>query len=193
MATSGELAWTGTVRAELLLHERLDGRGIDVADDNHGQPPGPIPCIIKRDELLTRELANRVIEPADSAPGGSGARPQEMEIHLGDAGRGRVARRELAENHAAFALDQLGVEGDLAGKFTERAEALAQRGLLRIGKLEVINRVVEKGERSHVGAGADAEPLEGLEERAAGVRFRAAKHHVLDEVREAALIVVLVQ
>jgi len=179
--------------AEGIFDEAARGVWLDVADDDDGDAFRAVPSIVECGEVFAREGANGFLDTDDGAASLAGVGPEEGKSGFTAAVARGVARGLLAEDHAAFAFDERGVERGLGAVFVEGGQALLERGGGRVGKFEVIDGVVVVCEGGVIGTEADAEALEGVDQRVARMGAGAAENHVLDEMREAALVVAFVQ
>ena len=86
-----------------------------------------------------------------------------------------------------------GAKLDLAADLAQQEQAFVDARRLVLGQIELVDGLVEFGGGVGVGAEAQAEPLEPVDELALGDVGRAVERHMLDEVGEAALVVALLE
>ncbi len=107
------------------------------------------------------------------------------------APRDRIAITLFAEDDAAFVLDLVGIEEHAVGVVAEELHALVDHGGVALGQLEFVNGLVEGGVGVGVVPEAHPEALEVFDHLAGGEVLRPVEGHVLEEVGETLLVVVL--
>ena len=122
------------------------------------------------------------------------ARVGHQEIQLGEEGAEAdgVAGAFLAQDDAALLVDFPGFEEQAAGDIGKEGERLAERPGLRVGQLQLVKGAVETGGGVGVTAEFHAEALEELDHIGGREVPAAVERHVLEKVREPALVFVFV-
>ena len=92
---------------------------------------------------------------------------------------------------AALAFDFLGVVGGVAGPVAENVEALVHELGLIGWNLELVHGLVERRVRVEIGSEPHADALQVVHEVVLREPLGAIERHVLVEVREPALVVIL--
>ena len=178
----------GEQRLDLGLHRAR----IDVADHHDHRPLGSIVGVVERPQLRRRRGLDH-LRPPDRRMHDRTAR--ELGGALRQADRlvrsGPLAR--LGQHHLALGVERVGRERDVAGDFAQETKAGIHRRGVGLAEIEAIDGFLLPGGCVGVGAEAQAEPLQRLHHLAVGDVGRAAEGHVLDEVREALLVLPLLQ
>ena len=176
-------------RQDLALHRG----GFDVAHDDDDHLFRAIPRVPIFHETFARRPLDDFLQ-ADRHAGGQKRRAQD-ELELGElrAVGDRVARPFLAEDDAAFLVDFLRPEEQPARIVGQDAQAFGQRGLLRIGQLQHILRAVQTRGSVGIAAETHTHTLEKLDQRAGSKVLAAVERHVFEEMRDPALVVLLMQ
>ena len=99
-----------------------------------------------------------------------------------------IAHSFFGKNDAAFALDFFFRQEQPARVIAEHAETFRERGRIGVGQFEKINGAIETGVGVGVAAKAHSHALEKFHQRPGRVMRAAVEGHVLEEVGEAALI-----
>ena len=122
------------------------------------------------------------------------ARVWHQKIQLGQKGAEAdgIAAAFLAENNAALLFDFLGLKEQAAGDIRKEGERFAERRGLRVGQFQLVDGAVETGGSVGVAAEFHAEALEELDDIGGRKVPAAIEGHVLEEVREPALVFVFV-
>ncbi len=94
---------------------------------------------------------------------------------------------------ASFAVKRGGVQRQLAGEIPQHRQRRIERFFVVRRQVELIDRGPETGERVGIGAALQAETLQLLQRFTVGEVFRAAKGHVLEQMRNALFVVVLIE
>ena len=176
---------------EVRLDQGFDGGLVEVADGDHRHQVGPVPVAVELLQALGREGADAVGRPDRQAIGVARSLEQHRHLLLQHAGVGAEAEAPLFQDDAALLVDLVGLERDAGGPVLEHEErAIDDAGV--VGRdLQLEDGLVEAG----VGVDVRAEPHPGRLQERDDVLLRevarAVERHVLDEVGEAALIVVL--
>jgi hypothetical protein len=177
-------------RREVPGNHRRDGVPVDVADDHHRHQIRPVPVAIEAHQLVTlRALNHRRIADRRSV-----RVPRALQLRAPQLVGGPFVGAEIApplgEHDRTLALDRGGVEEGAAGPVFEDGQRRVEY-LRTIGRhAQRVLRVVEAGHRVRVRAEAQADRRQEVVDALSGKMARPLELHVLDEVGEAALIVV---
>jgi hypothetical protein len=154
---------------------------------------GAIPGVPELREAGARGL----LDDLDQADGNAfrQERVAEHELELRDerAETHVVAGAFLAEDDAALLVDLRVEQQQAAGVVGQHLQALGDVFRVGVGQLQHILGAVETGGGIGVAAETHAHALEKLDERAGRVVLAAVEGHVLEEVRDAALILLLME
>ena len=178
---------------EMLRDRRLDDRRIEIADDHQHRIGGhifPLPESAQTCGIRSRESLFRT----DRHPLGS-ARLGEEEferIHR-VAQRVGVARAPFRQHHAALARHCLLVEGQFARRLAHQHQGRVEQIRIRARQVELVLRALHPGRCVGVRPEGEAQPFEQSDHLALGHIGRSVEGHVLDEMREAALVIALVE
>jgi len=173
--------------------EFFRGRGVEVADGDDGQLLRAVPGVPEFREPLAGRVRDDLLQADGNALGQERAGQHELELRDKGAEAHVVAGALLAQDDAALLVDLGRLQQEAAGIIGEHPHALGERGLVGLRQLEQVLRAVEAGEGVRVAAEAHAHALEELDERARRVVRAAVEGHVLEEVREAALVLALME
>ena len=178
-------------RREVLADLGLDQRRIEVAHGDHGHQVGPVPALVVGPQLL-HGRGFEDLGQADRAAVGvaGGAEEQREQVGL-EARREPLIQAPLLEHDAALELHLVGVEADRVRPVAENLEGrLEDLGV--VGRdLQEVQRVVVAGLGVEIGAKAAADRLEVVDDLLLGEARRPVEGHVLDEVGQPALLVLL--
>ena len=176
-------------RHDLALHRG----GFDVAHHDDDHLFRAIPRVPEFHKTFARRPLDDFLQ-ADRHAGRQTSRAQDK-LELGElrAVGDRVARPLLTEDDAPFLFDFLRPEEQPARIIGQDAQAFSQRGLLRIGQLQHILRAVQTRGGVGIAAETHTHALEKLDQRAGSKVLAAVERHVFEEMRDPALVVLLVQ
>ena len=177
--------------AEVLADPRLDRVRLEVADGDDRHQVGPVPVVVE----APQGLVGRVLEDlavADRQPlGVARAVEEDGELLVAHARLGAAAESPLLDHDAALLVDLLVLEGDAVGPVLEDLEGRVD-DLRVVGRdLEHVDRLVEARVGVDVRAEAHADALEVVDQLLLLEVLGAVEGHVLDEVGQPALVVVL--
>ena len=181
-------------RGEVRANHRGDGVLVHVADDNHRHQVRPVPVAIEAHQLLALRLLNhrRIADGRSVRVTGS------LQLDFPQFVRGPLVGAQIApplgEDDGALALDGGVLEKGAARPVLEHGQRPVE-GIERarpVGRhAQQILGLVEARHRVRVRADAEADrPEEGFDALTREVT-RSLELHVLDEVREATLVIVL--
>ncbi len=175
---------------EVLLDELLGLRRIDVADHDDCHQVGPVPVLVEALERLGLEIAQHVFAADRQAFGVARAVEQARIDLLAHAVGGAFAQARFFEDDAALLVDGVSIEAHAVGPVFQHLEGAGD--VLRfVGRnRQDVHGLVERGVGIQVGAEAHADRLQVRHQLVLAEIGRAIERHVLDEVRQAALVVV---
>jgi hypothetical protein len=173
---------------DLGLHR---GR-IDVADHHQGGALGAIVAVVDVGDQVGLGRLDHRHEADREALRRALAVHGEAEPGLGHpVGRG-VAQPLLGEDHAALLVHRALVQQQVAGDLAQQHQRGVDGLVVGFRQVELVDRGVEAGLGVGVGAEGQAQPLQVLHHLAAGRHVgRTIESHVLEEVRQALLVVAL--
>ena len=180
-------------RRKQLAHLRDDRRRVDVADDDDGHAVGTIPGLVEVLQARGGEAAQDLGRADRDAFGVPRLVVEDRRLLLEDAPRRALPQPPLFDHHAAFLVDLDRVERHAAGKVGERQQSLVDQALLVGRHLQHVDGLVKRGVGVDVRAEARAGGLEERDQLAGLEVLRAVERHVLEQVREPALVVVFEQ
>ncbi len=177
---------------EPLLDRRLHLRWIEIADGDDRHEVGAIPVAIELHGETVREALEVFLRPDRHAQGVLRPLQHHGELAVLHA-RGRVASgAPLLDDDAAFLLHFGRVERRRAARpvLQDVERRVHQSRRVRRNR-EHVDGFIERRVRVQVRAESHAHALEVVHDVLLGEPFRAVEHHVLDEMREPPLGVVL--
>ena len=180
----------GRQRRKQLAHLRDDRRRVDVADHDDGHAVRAIPGLVEVLQARGGEAAQDLGRADRDALGVARLVVEDRRLLLEDAPRRALAQPPLLDHHAAFLVDLLRVERHAAGKVGQREQPLVDQPFLVGGHLQHVDRLVKRRVGVDVRAEARAGGLEERDQLAGLEVLRAVERHVLEQVREPALVVV---
>ena len=175
-------------RCECRFDAAADFRRFHIADDYKGHAVGCVVARVEVGESLARGLADDFFFADRETP-----RDERIGQHFGklllhDAVADRIAAHFFREDHAAFLVDFCRVEQRAIAEVAHDGEGELHRLLRHVGQIEHVHGLVEGGVGICVSTEGDAEALHAWHEFGGGVMFGAIENHVLEEMRETALI-----
>ena len=176
---------------EALPDARLHRLRVEIADRDDGHQVRPVPVLVEVPQPLRRDLSQH-LRIADRQP----LRVARAVEAIGDLGvaeprSGTPAAPPLLDHDATLEFDLLVVQGDGAGPVLEHQERLVQDVRVVRRHLQHVDRLVEAGVRVDVRPEAHADALQVVEQLRLFEVLRAVERHVLDEVGQPELVVVL--
>ena len=176
--------------AERRTDQRLELLRVGITDRHHGHQIGTIPVAPKALERRRVGLLQN-LRLADGQPlRVARAAEDHRELLVAQPFASTQSIPPLRQHHATLGHHLGGVEQNAGGHIAQEAKALVEnaRAVGRNG--QDVHRFVEARKRIQVGAKAHADRLEILHDVILREGLRAVERHVLNEVREPALIVV---
>ena len=176
---------------EVLPHERLDRRLVEVADRNHGHQVRAVPVVVELLQQCGIELRD-VVGVADRQPiRVARAGEQHRKLLVAHPRRGAAAAPPFFGDDLPLLVDDRRIEHHVVRPVLEDQHGLVH-DVRPVGRnLELVDRLVEARERVDARAELHADRLHERDDLLARIVLRAVERHVLDEVREPALAVVL--
>lgn len=173
------------------LFERV---GRKIADGEEDRVVGAIPSVVERAQGIRVCGGNHGFIADRIATRAKVRRVDEVLAGEGNASLPVIAGATLAFDDAAFAFERGEVEGLLAGEFAQRGKRLVE-AFAAAGErdIDLIDGMRGKRERGGVGPEGDPMTLQRIDHRVTRKATRAGESHVFDEMREAALVFLLVQ
>ena len=166
-------------------------RGVDVAHDDDGHQVRAVPVAVEGADGLGRGVLDNVRQPDREALGVARAGVLDRELDAVHALLRALPEPPLLEHDAALALDGRVGEGDAAGPLAQHVEAGREDGR-RVGRdLEHVDGLVERRVGVEVRPEARPDALEVADELGLGEALGPVEGHVLEQVREPALVLVL--
>ncbi len=174
----------------MRLDERLDGGRIEVADDNHRHQVGAIPVGVELLQAIVGERANDLWLADRQTLGVARILEQDRQLRVEDPRVGAEAGAPLLEDDATLLVDLGRLERHGVRPVLEDQQGPIDDGGTVGRNLQLVDRLVEAGVGVDVGAEAHARRLQERDHVLLGKVTRAVEGHVLDEVRQPALVVV---
>ena len=175
--------------ADLGLHH-ID---VKVADGDEGGPVRTVIGVVEFDEPLAWGGANDVEITDREAVGQALAGGQQGQLRLGGAERGRIPGPLLAFDDAAFRVQGGGVHQRLGDLFAHDAQGRIDRLVIRARQFQLVEGLVKAGRGIGVGAEGQTQTLEDTQQLILGDVGRPVEGHVLHEVGQPQLVLILHQ
>ena len=173
-------------RREVLADQGFHLVRIEIADRDHRHEVGPVPAFVEAAQVVGG-CGLDDLRQADRQPHRVlGVAEQHRELLVADALVGTLAQPPLLKHHAAFALHLVRVQGNRVRPFAEDVEAL--RDYVGVGgELQEVHGLIEAGIGVEVRPECGAYRLQVIDDLVARERGGAVEGHMLQEVRQAAL------
>ncbi len=171
---------------------RLDRGLVEIADRDDRHQVGPIPVRVElRQPIVLEALEDLLL--ADRKPlGVARALEQHRQLLVEHARARAAAEAPLLDDDAALLVDLGRIERDVAAPSPRGSRTLCATHVRLVGRhLQHVDRLVEARVRVDVRAEPHADRLHEVDDVLLREVLRAVERHVLDEVREPALVVVL--
>ena len=173
---------------DLLLH----GIDIDVTNDDHSLIVGTVPLVIEGLQIIVREALQTVQITYKVAMLVLRAAAYGLDHVDRRTPRGTVTRTQLLHDHAALRVDLLGLQRDEVRPVVQHQQRRVDHALALYGYIgHIILRQVPRSEGVEVGAELHADLLEILRQTLLREVLRTVEGHVLEEVGQTLLRVVL--
>ena len=168
----------------------LDHRGVEVAHRDDRHQVRPVPVAVEPRQPLVREG----FQYLGRADGQSGrilrARQQYRDLPVLHAGCGAAPAAPFLDDDAPFLVDFVGLERHVVRPVLEHQKRPVDDGQVLGGHLQHVDGLVEAGKRVHARPEAHADRLHERHDVEFREVFGPIERHVLDEVRQAPLVVV---
>ena len=178
-------------RAEVAADQRFDLRSVEVADRDDSHEIGAIPIVVETPQRSRRIRLESFLVTDRNPLAVLGSGEQHREPLVLHAVLSALPQAPLFDDDRPLFLDLGGFEGEVVGPLGEDLESLVHDcGAVRRDR-EHVNRFVKAGERVDVRAVTHADRFQVAGYLISRESLRPAKRHVLEHVRESALIIVL--
>ncbi len=166
---------------------------IEVPHCNQRRPFGAIELAVEVGDQVMAGAPNHADLADRQAARGQLVLQEEVQARLVGAQLRRVARALLGQDDAALPVDGGGIQQQPVGAFAHQGDGLVEAVLVRIGQVELIDRLGLGGGGVGVGAEGQAQALQPLDHVAFRHVLGAVEGHVFEEVGEPLLDVGLHQ
>ena len=177
-------------RREVLPDHRGDGVPVDVADDDHGHQIGPVPVAIEPHQLFALRRLDHGRDPNRR----SVRIARSLQLHaahlLGGAFAGAEVAAPFGEDDRALRSMAAGSKSAPPAQSSSTVSAMSRTPGRSVGHAQRVLRVVETGLRVRVLADAQAERRQEIVNAPSREMLRSLELHVLDKMRQSALVVV---
>ncbi len=173
----------------MLFDLGLDDRRVKSPNRHDRHVAGPIPAAVEIDQALDRSVFDDLGQTDRRALGVERVAEYEREQIVLQARTESLAEPPFLQDHAALKVHFLGVEGDCVGPVAQDLECgLDDFGI--VGRdLDPVEGAVKTGLGVDVGPERAADRFKVLNDLLPGETLGAIEGHVLDEVRQSALVV----
>ena len=194
-AATEALSWVSLTLGrwgKVLLDLALDGLGIEVAHCDNSHQIGPVPALVEILQALGGGVLDNFREANGTPFGVLRVAKNYPEQVVSEAGVEALSQTPFLQDNASLQLHLIGFEGYGVGPVAEDLKCLL--GNLRVvgWNLYKVNSEIEACISVYVGAEGAANGLQIFDDLLLGEAFGAIKSHVLYEVGEALLILLLV-
>ena len=171
------------------IDQAFDPRRIEVADGDDGHEIGAIPVRVELLQTVVLEVPDDLGRSDRHARGIPRVLEQDRKLRVQDPRVGAETHPPLLQDDAALLVDLVRVEGHRVRPVLEDQQRPVDDARIVGGNLQLVDRLVEA--RIGVDVRSEAHPgrLEKRDDFLLREVTRAVEAHVLDEVREPALIV----
>ena len=175
--------------AELGADLLLDRHGIKVAHHHQQRVVRAVPPLVERKETLARRALNDLLGADRQALTDRTVRVKEVQAGHQRAELRRITGTLLGEDHTALAVDRRRREQQTVRRLAHQHQRLVDQLVAGVRQVQLVDRLQEAGVRIRIGTEGEPKPLEQLHHLAFRDVLAAVEHHVLEEMREAALVV----
>ncbi len=193
----------GLVGAGLCVGGHLDGRehfldlvldtvNVNIADHDHSLLVGTIPCLIVVAESLGREVVHNLHGADGQTVAILGGGIQIREHTLEDTHLTYVGLTPLLVDHTALLVDLLGIESEVVGPVMENEQTGVLNALAGDGNIrDIVDSLVNTGIGVEIGSETHTDCGQPVAELIAGEVGGAVEAHVLQEVGQTTLMILL--
>ena len=168
-----------------------DRVGVEIADGHDGHEVRTVPVAIEPGEGFVREGLERLLVTDRKPHRIARAGEQDRELLVEHPRFRAQAQAPFLHHHAPLPVDLLRLEGDPGGPVLENVQRPREHAR-RIGRdLELVDGLVERRARVEMRPEAHPQALDEIDQRLLREALRSVERHVLDEMRQAALVIVL--
>jgi hypothetical protein len=178
-------------RAEPLPDEMLDPGGVEIAHRHNRHEVGAVPGLIEPADRLRRTGSDALRGPDRQSVGVPGILEQHRQVPVEHSLPRPPARSPFLQHHPALLPDLGGVERHAVSPVFQNLERAGQNPRAVIGHLELIHRLVEGGRGVEIGPEAHPDGLDVVHQFLLGEVGGTVERHVLDEMSQSPLVVVL--
>ena len=165
----------------------------DIANDDKSHPGRRVVPLVKIDETLARSRLDHLFGADGEAFRDPRIRQNFSKLLLHQAGPDRVATHLFRENHAALFIDFFTRDERPVAKIPHHGKGQLHGVFRQIRQIEHVHRFIKGSECVDVGSEGDPQALHLWNKFVHTVVFRSIKNHVLQKMRQAALIIRLHQ
>src|SRR5712691_1180753 len=170
---------------------RLDRRRVEVADGNHRHQVGAVPIRVELSQSSGADVLNDLRAPDRRAVRIARAFQQYGHLRIAQARLGAQTEPPFFEDDAALLLDLGGVKRNVVSPVFHDQQRPINDGAAVGRDLELIDRLVEARTGIHMRAEPHPERLDERGDVLPGKMPRTIEAHMLDEMRQAPLVIVL--
>ena len=165
---------------------------VDVADDDQSHELRPIPGVVEGTQTGGGGVAKHLRFANWQPLGVARTVEQHRKLLVPDSGPGAETAAPFLDDHASFLVDFGRIERQAAGEVGHRRQALGDDVRLVARQFEHVDGFVEARIRIHVRAKTGSDGFERRNQLARLEVRAAVERHVLDEMRQALLVVRLI-
>ena len=176
---------------EMIADLLLDGINVEITDRDHAHQVRAIPVAVEATKGLVVELPQHLDVTDRQSFRVARTLEQHGQLLVAHARTGTETQPPFLDHNAALFVDLLAIESDVVCPVLQNLKGCVD-DFLAIGRDdEEIVGVVKAGRSVHVGTEPHPERLEDRHEFLLGKMLGAVERHVLHEVRQAELVLVL--
>ena len=164
---------------------------IEIAHHGHRHQVGPVPALIEGAQVVRRGRLDHLGQ-ADREPLGVARIPEQHGVlQVSDARARATPGAPFLQYHPAFLFHLLRIEGNGERPVAEHLERGLDYGGIVRWYLDLVDGFVERGVGVEIGAELGTDRFQVFDDFVPGKAFGTVESHVLDVVREAALVLLL--
>ena len=176
---------------EMLPDEALNPSRVELAHRDDGHEVGAVPVVVEAPQGVVGERLQHGLFPDGQPQGVAGILKENGELAVAHAALGAPAQPPLLDDDAALLVDLRAFETDAMGPVRQNLETLLQHAGAVGGHLQDVDGLIETGVGVQIGPEAHADGLQVVHQFLAGEVGCAVESHVLGEVGQPLLVVVL--